>query len=116
MTFEDGPNLNDKPLYAGPSKRQWAKALGCNLALLLAIYAIAAVLTACGIDFFMLRYDNPSLDRFEQVLRSWGIYPLVQILFYSIETFIASVYITKKNLIFGFASSHTPPTWPPTSL
>lgn len=50
----------------------------------------------------MLRYDNPSLDQFEQTLRGWGVYPLVQILFYSIEMFIASVYITKRKPNFWF--------------
>ena len=80
----------------GISKREWTRVLGVNLALLLAVYAVALICTLCGSDLFLLNFESQSLTNIETTLRGWGIFPLVQFLFYAIEaTIICSFYLGK---------------------
>lgn len=99
--------MKQEPLdYRNPlgiSKREWVKVLGANLALLLAIYAIALVATLCGSDFFLLNFHSDDLARIETTLRGWGIYPLVQTAFSTVETTIIASYVAKTKPKWWYA-------------
>lgn len=85
----------DSPL--GISKKEWTKVLGVNLALLLLVYAIALVCTLCGSDLFLLNFHSDDLQRIEETLRGWGVYPLVQAGFATVEATIMSCYVSKAK-------------------
>lgn len=86
----------DSPL--GISKREWTKVLGANLALLLIMYTVALICTMCGSDFFMLNFHSDDLKRIEDTLRSWNVFPLVEILFQTIEVTIVYAYAVKGKI------------------
>lgn len=81
----------------GISKREWTRVLGVNLALLLLVYGIATILTLCGNDFFMLKVENAYLQNMENILRGWGIYPLVQLGLATIEETIILWFVLLKK-------------------
>jgi len=83
----------DSPL--GISKREWIKVLGANLALLLVVYVVALICTLCGSDLFLLNFHSDDLQRIEETLRGWGIYPVVQAALSTIEMGIVASYIAK---------------------
>lgn len=112
----------------GVSKREWAKVLGANLALLILVYAIALICTLCGNDFFMIKGNNDNIASLANNLNSWGIYPLLTIAFATIEETIMIWFINLKrpkwwiplsyfairvlnNLIFLWAGASAVPTW-----
>lgn len=80
----------------GVSKREWAKVLGANLALLILVYAIALICTLCGSDLFLLRFESADLQRIEETLRGWGVYPILGILFSCLETFTITTFVYGK--------------------
>lgn len=81
----------------GISKKEWTKVLGANLALLLLVYAVALICTLCGSDLFLLNFVNDDLQRVEETLRGWGVYPLVQTLFATIEAMIMTCFVAKAK-------------------
>ena len=93
------PMRKDPIDYGSPlgiSKREWTRVLGANLALLLCVYAVALICTLCGSDLFLLNFNSDDLQRVDETLRCWGVYPIPSILFNCIETFIISTYTCKK--------------------
>lgn len=92
--------MNNQPIdYDSPlgiSKREWVKVLGANLALLLVVYAIALVCTFCGSNLFLLNFYSEGLQRIEDTLRGWGVYPILAILFNCLETFVIATYVCKR--------------------
>lgn len=111
----------------GISKREWAMVLGVNLALLLSVYIIALVCTLSGSDFFLLTTENQNLQNMEDLMRSWNVYPLVQIAFATIEEAIILAFVTFKkpkwwvvlsyfvlrvvNNVIWFNTTGSVPTW-----
>lgn len=91
-----GPIDFDSPL--GVSKREWARVLGVNLALLILVYAIALICTLCGSNLFLLNFHSDDLQRIEETLRGWNIYALVQIAFSTIEASMVGCYIAKARI------------------
>lgn len=91
--------MNKEPIdYNNPlgiSKKEWTKVLGVNLALLLTVYAIALICTLCGSNFFLLNFYNEDLQRIEDMLRGWGVYPVVQTALSTIEMGIVASCIVK---------------------
>lgn len=87
----------------GISKREWTKVLGVNLALLLIVYTIALITTLSGNDFFLLNFHSEDLARIETTLRGWGIYPLVQTAFSTVETTIIASYVAKTKPKWWYA-------------
>ena len=81
----------------GISKREWIKVLGANLALLLFVYAIAIICTLCGLDVFLIDFDSASLQSFENTLRGWNLFSMVQALFATIEFTMMYCYIAKTK-------------------
>ena len=96
--------MNKDPIdYNSPlgiSKSEWTKVLGANLALLLSIYAIALIFTLCGSDFFLLKFHNDEISNIESILRSFGVYAIVQIAFETIEATIIIAYVAKWKIKF----------------
>lgn len=90
----NGPIDYDSPL--GISKREWAKVLGANLALLLIAYAVALIFTMSGSDAFLLNFHSDDLQRIEETLWSWNVYPIIQIAFSCVETWIMCSYSSKR--------------------
>lgn len=84
----------DSPL--GISKKEWTKVLGANLALLLLVYGVALVCTLCGSDLFLLNFQSDDLQRIEETLRGWGVYPVVEIAYSCIETVLIAGYSARK--------------------
>ena len=111
----------------GISKKEWTKVLGVNLALLLIVYTIALICTLCGNDFFLLTTQNESLQRMEDLMRSWNVYPLVQIAFATIEETIVLCFVLFRkpkwwwimayfalrvvNNLIWFNTTGSVPTW-----
>ena len=102
--------MNKEPVdYNNPlgiSKKEWTRVLGVNLALLLIVYTIALICTLCGSDFFLLTTQNDSLQRMEDLMRSWNVYPLVQIGFATIEEAIILCFITLKKPKWWWIASY----------
>lgn len=96
----NGPIDYDSPL--GISKREWAKVLGANLALLLIAYAVALIFTLCGSDAFLLRFESADLQRIEETLWSWNVYPIVSIALACAEIYIISCYAVRKPIKWYF--------------
>lgn len=96
--------MNKDPIdYNSPlgiSKSEWTKVLGANLALLLLMYAIALIFTLCGSDFFLLKFHNDEISNIESMLRSFGVYAIVQIAFETIEATIIIAYAAKWKIKF----------------
>ena len=83
----------DSPL--GISKREWTKVLGANLARLLLAYCVALVFTLCGNGAFLLNFHSDDLQRIEETLWSWNIYPMVTIALATIEMWIWASYVNR---------------------
>ena len=81
----------------GISKRERTRVLGVNLALLLAVYAVALICTLCGSDLFLLNFHSDDLQRIEETLRGWGCYAVVQMVFSTIEMTIIGCYVAKAK-------------------
>lgn len=94
----------DSPL--GISKKEWTKVLGVNLALLLLVYAIALVCTLCGSDLFLLNFHSDDLQRIEDTLRNWNIFPIVQIGLTTIEETMVACYVAKAKPKWWFVLSY----------
>lgn len=93
----------DSPL--GISKREWARVLGANLALLLLAYTIALILTISGNDLFLLRFYNEQLNGIESMLMNHDLFWVFQIPVAAIEEVIICAYAAKrKPSIFVFLS------------
>ena len=109
----------------GINKREWTRVLGVNLALLLAVYAVALICTLCGSDLFLLNFHSDDLQRIEETLRGWNVFFLLQmalsvpeeviVLCYSLKTkpkwwwplaFFA--YALSNYFIFRLAIGHAP--------
>lgn len=90
----------------GIGRKEWAKVLGANLAILLVAYAAAVITTLCGSDFFVMRFEDAGLQGMESTLRSWGVYPLVQIAFSTIEFAILSCYLSASKPKWWYTLSH----------
>lgn len=86
----------DSPL--GISKKEWTKVLVANLALLLLAYCVALVFTLCGNGAFLLNFHSDDLQRIEETLWSWNVYPLVTIALATIETCIMASYV-KRGIV-----------------
>ena len=84
----------DSPL--GISKREWARVLGVNAALMLAIYFTALAFTLCGYDTFLLKFESAGLQSLESTLRGWGIFPVVAIAFNCLETSVISAFVCRR--------------------
>jgi len=110
----------------GVSKREWAKVLGANLALLIIVYAIALICTLCGSNLFLLNFHSDDLQRIEETLRGWGAFAFVTIGFSAIEATIIGCYVAKArprwwatlgfyatyvaiDLVFMFTTKYFPP-------
>lgn len=81
----------------GVGKREWAKVLGVNLALLILVYAIALICTLCGSNLFLLNFSNPNLDAIETFLREHGAFSFLTIAFTTIEETIICCYVAKRK-------------------
>lgn len=86
----------------GISKREWVKVLGVNLALLLIVYAVALICTLCGSDMFLLNFHSDDLQRIEETLWSWNIYPLITIAYATIETCVMASYVKREIVKWYF--------------
>lgn len=87
----------------GVSRREWAKVLGANLALLILVYAIALICTLCGSNLFLLNFHSDDLQRIEETLRGWNIFPLVQMGFATIEATLMMCYVAKAKPIWWYS-------------
>lgn len=90
----------------GVSKREWAKVLGANLALLILVYVIALICTLCGSNLFLLNFHSDDLQRIEETLRGWNCFAIIQACFSVLEATIVACYIAKAK----------PKWWPPLVL
>ena len=62
----------------------------------LVVYIIAMILSLSGIDTFVSTYQNERLDKIEEILRNWGIYPMATWLFSTVEYGIMSWFLVDK--------------------
>ena len=90
----------------GISKREWTRVLGVNLALLLAVYAVALICTLCGSDLFLLNFHSDNLQRIEETLRKWHMFPIVQTLFAMVEMTIMACYVAKAKPKWWYSLSY----------
>ena len=78
------------------TRSQWAKVFLATSIMVLTLYLVAMIFSLCGSNYFILNYQNTQMDRIEEFLRTYKIYPACMWLFTTFEYFIVLSFVLKK--------------------
>ena len=87
-------NKKDDAMFL--TRKQWKKVFLATTIITLCIYTIALICSLCGVDYFIIKYQNDQMDRIEKFLRTYRIYGLFNLLLTSIEFTILLGFVLKK--------------------
>ena len=88
------PIGKDEPLFL--SKEQWCKVFTAMSVITILLYIVAMICSLCGSKYFILDYQNTQMDKIEDWFKSNHIYPLLMLLFNTIEFSIILSFVLKK--------------------
>lgn len=78
------------------SKEQFRKIFLVATILIISLYSIAAILSLCGSDYFILNYHNAQMDRIENFLNQYNLMSLINWSFSTIEFTIILFFVINK--------------------
>lgn len=84
---------------------QWLKVGIAVSSMTLIVFIIAAICSACGVNIFIMNYQNETLNNIESFFKENKIYALIETRFLTVETTIGLFFICKsKRNILGAAN------------
>ena len=87
-------NGKEDSLYL--TRKQWTKLFVAFSIMVLVLYAIAMICSLCGIDYFILKFQNTQLDKIEEFMQARKLQPLISWIFNTIEFGIVISFILKR--------------------
>jgi len=87
-------NSKEDSLYL--TRMQWTKVFTAFSIMIIALYIVAMVASLLGSKYFILNYQNSQMDRIQEWLVNYNLYPLVMDLFMTLEFTIVISFVLKK--------------------
>ena len=78
------------------TKDQWRKVFTAMSIMTIALYIVAMVFSLCGSKYFILNYQNTQMDKIENFLHQYSLYPLIVNVFLTIEFTIILTFVLGK--------------------
>lgn len=78
------------------TRQQWTKIFLIMSVMTLVLYVAAMIASLCGSKYFILNYQNQQMNRIENWLKQYQIYPLAMLMFNAIEFSIILSFILKR--------------------
>ena len=84
------------------TKDQWRKVFLAMSIMTLVLYTVAMVFSLCGSDYFILKYQNERMDKIEEFLTLYGIMPMLNCMFLTLEFSIVSSFVLNRITRFWY--------------
>lgn len=73
--------------------------------MVLGLYVIAMICSLLGLKTFILNYQNSTMDKIEEFLHQYSLYPFASDVFLTIEFFIVLSFVLQKHPTKSYTSN-----------